>query len=114
MQKAVNELNEQSWLFVRDNLAETESQLNDILIKYVFPRLEKIVRDGVDNEFALKRENKERMQELIGEHLKPFSEMERKMRRFIDDIENARFQYEDDRKGGEVVEMAAQRKASQG
>ena len=114
MQKAVNELNEQSWLFVRDNLAETESQLNDILIKYVFPRLEKIVRDGVDNEFALKRENKERMQELIGEHLKPFSEMERKMRRFVTDIESARFQYDDDRKAGEVVEIAAQRKASQG
>ncbi len=113
MEQAVNELNEQSWLFVRDNLAETESQLNDILIKYVFPRLEKIVRDGVDNEFALKRENKERMQELIGEHLKPFSEMERRMKRFVEDIEGATFKYDDDREDEEKVVEIAQRQARQ-
>ncbi len=93
MEKAVNELNEQSWLFVRDNLAETESQLNDILIKYVFQRLEKIVKANLDKEYQSKRESKEKMQELIGEHLKPFSDMDKRMRKFMSDIESARFSY---------------------
>ncbi len=95
MQKAVNELNEQSWLFVRDNLAETESQLNDILVKYVFQRLEKIVKDNIDKEFQIKKENKEKMQDLIGEHLKPFGEMDRRLRKFAAEIESAAFPYED-------------------
>ena len=103
MEKAVNELNEQSWLFVRDNLAETEAQLNDILVKYVFQRLEKIVRDGVDKEFQLKRENKEKMQDLIGEHLKPFSDMERRMQKFMAEIESASFAFDDERSDDEKV-----------
>jgi GTPase SAR1 family protein len=103
MEKAVNELNEQSWLFVRDNLAETESQLNDILVKYVFQRLEKIVKDGVDKEFQLKRENEEKMQDLIGEHLKPFSDMERRLQLFLEDIETASFSAADGLWEGEKV-----------
>lgn len=103
MENAVNELNEQSWLFVRDNLAETESQLNDILVKYVFQRLEKIVKENVNKEFQLKRENKERMQDLIGEHLKPYSDMDRRMRKFITEIESASFLFHDAHGGSEKV-----------
>lgn len=113
MEKAVNELNEQSWLFVRDNLAETESQLNDILIKYVFQRLEKIVRDGVDKEFQLKRENKEKMQDLIGEHLKPFSDMERRMQKFMAEVETASFAVDDERSEVEKVVDIKKRQAQQ-
>jgi hypothetical protein len=106
MQKAVNELNEQSWLFVRDNLAETESQLNDILVKYVFQRLEKIVKDNIDKEFQIKKENKEKMQEVIGEHLKPFGDMDRRLRKFVAEIESASFPYEDSHSDSDnVVEI---------
>jgi GTPase SAR1 family protein len=113
MENAVNELNEQSWLFVRDNLAETEAQLNDILIKYVFQRLEKIVRDGVDKEFQLKRETKEKMQDLIGEHLKPFSDMERRMQKFMGEIETASFAFDDERSGDEKVVDIKKRQVQQ-
>jgi septation ring formation regulator EzrA len=76
MIEVVEELNQRTWLNVRDTLAKTGQDIGDLLSKYVIPRLEATIKHGISQEFKKKREMKEKLQELIGANLKPFIEAE--------------------------------------
>ena len=90
MTKVVKELNEQSWLNVRDTLAKTDADIENILLKYVTQKLERIVQENIAQEFKEKREKREKIQELIGVHLKPFIEIENKLTFVKEQIADAR------------------------
>jgi hypothetical protein len=53
------------------------------------------------------------MQDLIGEHLKPFSDMERRMQKFMGEIETASFAFDDERSGDEKVVDIKKRQVQQ-
>ncbi|OQW94452.1 MAG: hypothetical protein BWK79_05890, partial [Beggiatoa sp. IS2] len=75
----VEELNQRTWLNVRDTLAKTGQDIDDLLSKYVVPRLEATIKHGISQEFKKKREVKEKLQELIGTNLKPFIDAEERL-----------------------------------
>lgn len=89
METVITELNNAAWAFVRDRIAQTQEDLDNILERHVFGKLEEIAERSVDEEFGQKRSRLQKSQDLIDIHLKPLREMEQWLAGFMEQVRSA-------------------------